>query len=240
MSAVTDKLCGGIYPLSIEQGLQKGEIYSIGGSRLYHHLCGFAFYYGEPDADSLGEIYKRFLSEKAELNRRFVLFVSDEKAKAFFGSKKDPGISERHFFEYQSHEPPALSELPKGMRLCEADSVLFDKLQGRVTPRFSWDNASDLISRGKGFCIMDGGEPAAWAFSAAVSSEEIDIGVETAERYRGRGLATIGAGAMVRYALGQHKRPVWACHCENVGSRRIAEKLGFVKTAECCTVYRKG
>lgn len=239
MSAVTDFSCGKIYPQSIEQGLQKGDIYTVSGHKLYHHLCGFAFCFGESEDAVCKEIYSRFLSPDAVTDRRFVLFVSDRKAKDFFGAKEDLNISCRYFFEYQHKEPPEIRELPQGMRFCEIGRELFNKLPGRITPLFSWDNADDFVKNGKGICIMKGDEPAAWAFSAAVSDKELDIGIETAESCRGQGLATIVGAAMIRYALGCGKTPVWACHSENAGSVRTAEKLGFVRTAECVTVSRR-
>ena len=87
--------------------------------------------------------------------------------------------------------------------------------------------------------MFDGDTPAAWAFSAAVSGEEIDIGVETAESYRRMGLASAAARGMLRYVLGVGKRAVWACHAGNAGSRRVAEGLGFTLTAECFTVRKE-
>lgn len=31
----------------------------------------------------------------------------------------------------------------------------------------------------------------------------------------------------------------WACHYQNIASKRTAEKIGFVKTAECSIIKRK-
>ena len=92
---------------------------------------------------------------------------------------------------------------------------------------------NSLAKQGKGYCIMHGEEIAAWAFSAAVSSEEIDIGIETVESHRQKGLAVIIAAKMVEYTISQGKNPVWACYYKNMASQRIAEKLGYIKTGEC-------
>ena len=84
---------------------------------------------------------------------------------------------------------------------------------------------------------MHGDTPAAWAFSAAVSDDEIDIGVETLERFRGKGLAAAAASEMIRFSLAAGKKPVWACHAGNIASRKTAEKIGLVKTGECLTIH---
>ena len=70
------------------------------------------------------------------------------------------------------------------------------------------------------------------AFSAAVSSRQVDIGIETAEAHRRKGLAAIAAKKMVSYVKSIHKEPVWDCDAKNTGSRRTAEKVGFQVIAE--------
>jgi RimJ/RimL family protein N-acetyltransferase len=70
-------------------------------------------------------------------------------------------------------------------------------------------------------------EIAATVFSSAVSHDEIDIGIETNEKYRKCGLATILAKRMVQYILEEQKKPVWECHTQNMGSRSVPEKVGF-------------
>jgi len=232
------KSCGAVYPLSIVGGFQQGDCFICGDNALLWHECGFAYTFGDAKMGALKKIHKQFLSPEAQPERRFLLFVTDEKARSFFEKKKDLVIGTRYFFEFRSEEP-AYRLLPKGMHLREIDGLLFDSLPGRITPPFSWDNATQFMTFGHGYCIMDGDTPAAWAFTAAVSSEEIDIGVETAPGYRRRGLAALAAEAMIRYTLGRNKRPVWACSSENEASRRLAEKLGFVKCGECLTVTAK-
>ena len=68
---------------------------------------------------------------------------------------------------------------------------------------------------------------AAVSFSAAVSSRQIDIGIETKEAHRRKGLAVIVAKKMTEYVLSIGKEPVWDCDAANVGSRATAERVGF-------------
>lgn len=102
----------------------------------------------------------------------------------------------------------------------------------------AYPKAESFLEKGKGYCVVKGGTVAAWAFSAAVSSTEIDIGIETDSEYRRLGLAEIAAKKMLNYCFEQNKRPVWACRQDNTASKKLAEKLGFVKTAECLTVKK--
>lgn len=102
-----------------------------------------------------------------------------------------------------------------------------------------WENDDDFLYRGKGYCIICKNDIASWAFSAAVSSKEIDIGIETSPQYKQKGLGMIVARKMIQYAIGQGRNPVWACHCQNIASKTIAEKLGFVKISECSIIKKK-
>lgn len=78
-----------------------------------------------------------------------------------------------------------------------------------------------------------------WAFSAAVSTKEIDIGIETNSQYQQRGLGFIVARKMIQYVISQGKKPVWACHYKNAASEKMAEKLGFNKKTECSVIKSK-
>ncbi len=60
---------------------------------------------------------------------------------------------------------------------------------------------------------------------------------ETNPQYMGRGLGTIVASKMVRYALDNGYEPDWGCDTENFGSASIARKLGFEESG-LHSVYR--
>lgn len=81
--------------------------------------------------------------------------------------------------------------------------------------------------------------PAAWAFSAAISDYEIDIGVETDAQFRRRGFAFDAAAAMCRDIISHGKTPVWACHAANIASQTLAAALGFVPAGHCITIRWK-
>lgn len=222
--------CGAVYPLSMAAGYQGGSVFTDGTSALFWHDAGFAYLYGRLDEPFLSQVHAMMTAPE----RRLVLFAENEPEKAYFREKTGLAIGQRCFFSH-SGSAPELPALPAGMRIVQIGGVLLRKLSGRVTPAFSWKEPGAFLQYGRGFCILDGDEPAAWAFSAAVSEEEIDIGVETCPAYQGRGLATIAAGHMIRFCYAQEKRPVWACSAGNTASRKTAEKLGFTICQACDT-----
>lgn len=231
-----DKMsCGAVYPLSIAEMIQHGDIYTSKGSTLFWHYSGFAFLYGVCDDNFLNCVYESFLSIGSITSRRFILFVTNERVKQFFLNKDNIISEKRYFFKYPNSFLIKTKILPANFRICEINRELFDKIQGTITPRFSWINSSEFLNNGKGYCVVDGKTVAAWAFSAAISADEIDIGIETKTEYRHFGLGTIVAEKMIQYCFEQHKRPVWACHSNNIASQKLAAKIGFVKASECDT-----
>lgn len=233
---------GKVYPLSIAQGYQQGDIYvdSISNTKtvLFWHFSGFAFISGEYNRSFLEAVYERIADKNGKNPRRFILFA-DEKTRSFFEAKADIEITRRYFFGFENKSFRKTIALPSDCELKSIDKNLLSKIKGRITPYFSWDSADEFLSKGKGYCVVCGEEVAAWAFSSAVSSDEIDIGVETAEKYQHKGLALAVSTAMIQYILVQNQTPVWACHYNNIPSAKLAERSGFQKISECYVIRRK-
>lgn len=227
--------CGIVYPLSIAEMTQQGDVFANNHSVLFWHYCGFAFIYGDYDEGFLNDVYKKFMNNDTN-SRRFILFISDEKTGDYFVNKDNTMLERRYFFEYRKSIHANNQVLPLNFKLCEISNELLYKINGNVTPLFSWNNSSEFLKKGKGYCILDGETVAAWAFTAAISDEEIDIGVETRAEYRHCGLGAIVANKMIRYCFQQQKKPVWACHSNNIASQKLAEKIGFVKISKCFTI----
>lgn len=107
------------------------------------------------------------------------------------------------------------------------DRSMFDAARGSVIPRSFWDDAEQFLRGGLGFAVLLDGEPASVAFSSFVIDRELELGIETAEQHRGRGLALWVCAALIDECLARDLRPVWACRLENTASYRLAERLGF-------------
>lgn len=235
--------CGKVYPLSIAEEIQDGEIFANSindhSAVLFWHHSGFAFLAGKPDETFLEKIYELILNKNNTNPRRFILLVKDEKIEKFFQLKENIILEKRYLFEYPKKERSVDFNLPAGYELREINTSLLSGIHGNIVPSLFWKDIDKFFERGKGYCIVHDNHIAAWAFSAAISSKEIDIGIETDKDYRNRGLAAIVANRMIQYAVEEGKAPVWACHYQNIASKRTAEKIGFVKTAECSIIKRK-
>ena len=223
---------GRVYASSVIQDYQDGKVYTLGNSAVIHHHCGFAFLIGNPTEEELSALYREMMRQDFG---RFLLFCDEERIVDHFRDLPGVCIRGRYFFEYPlSDSKPA--EVPQGYVLQEIDEELALMLKGRITLSFSWRNFDEFKKSGKGYCLTVNNKPVAWAFSAAVSDDEIDIGVECLEEYRHQGLSAVVVKEMIRYILDAGKKPVWACQDTNEFSGKLAEKCGFIRTGECCVI----
>ena len=215
-----------VYPMSVTEGRQSGCIYTNESESvvLIRHRGNFTFIYGTPDENDIREIHELILSEQLKFLCQDNTLA--DKLQLYGGVELIP----RDEYCYPHDKAPDF-DIPDGYSLHSIDEKLFNRLTGRVVPSLYWKDYEEYSKNGRGICIMHGNEPASWAFSAASSSLECDIGIETSEAYRRRGLAFIAAAAAMMEMLPE-KRPAWTCQRSNLGSARTAEKLGFIKCGD--------
>ncbi len=216
-----------VYPLSIASGTQDGDIFTDDkGCVLFWHYCGFAYICGDPGSHVLEDIYQQFFV--SETARRFVLITDLDSVSGYYSGRDLISIDKRIEYTHDGlpDKPPLLDE---NFVVENITAHNIADIQGRITPAFSWKD-SDSFLRG-GFGFMAGSREdrsfAAVAFSSAVSEEEVDIGVETAEAYRHHGLASYLAYRMCVEILREGKKAVWAHAETNEGSRKTACSVGF-------------
>jgi predicted GNAT family acetyltransferase len=85
---------------------------------------------------------------------------------------------------------------------------------------------------------MDGGRPAAVAGGWDDCDGLLEIGVDVARDYRGRGLGIAVVSAMARLIADRGDIPTYYCGPTNVRSHRNALACGFVPVASAARVVR--
>jgi len=113
---------------------------------------------------------------------------------------------------------------PKGFELCALTQSLLNKNTGDA---FTWISPAYFLEHGIGFYLLDGDTVASKCHSVFIGAGMIEIGVNTAEAYRRRGLATITASALIEHGLERGVTPNWECWWDNEASAALAQKLGF-------------
>ena len=217
-----------VYPMSIVEGLQDGRIIPDDENNvkavLFWHFCGFAYLSGDVDETFLQRIYEDFFLVENE--RRFILITDNPKVIHFFSNKEDMESDKRVEYHFDTLTQEDCKCDYKVERINELN---FDKIQGRIIPSFSWSSKEQFLENGFGYVAMDGDRVVAIAFSAAVSSDEVDVGVETDENYRHKGLAKALADIMCREIVSTGRKPVWAHAISNEGSKHTALSVGFAE-----------
>ena len=229
-----------VYPLSIAEGYQSGDIIADNVTDvqcvMFWHYCGFAYLSGKVTEPFLNRICEDYFRKETE--RRFILIADDDKVIQFFEGKDGLVMDRRKEYRFGDDVTFSKENLQTDLRIEKIDASNIKAIQGRIIPAFSWDSDDAFLKNGFGYVAMDGEKFSAIAFSAAVSSEEVDIGVETNEAYRNRGLAKILAGYMIREILTTGKTPVWAHAAGNTASMKTALGVGF-KEIHSNTIIRK-
>ena len=225
---------GAVYAYAVASGLQSGMMFSDNAehSLLVRHSCGFALLFGRTDEKTLRTAGEMIL-DPAPYARMF-LFAPNEETVSFFAGDTAFAMGRRLFFRY----PDDASVPPENTGAAAITADILEQISGGNIPSVSWDSPEAFLQHGGGFCEMRDGIPASWAYAAAVSERETDIGIETDARYRRQGLAFSAASAMIRRVRQAGKTPVWGCRAENEASKNLALALGFVQTGECVTVMK--
>ena len=239
ISWAKNNTCNRVYPLSIAQNIQSGDIFSDDvinpKTVLFWHYCGFAYITGSPSAEILNEL----VSDICDRNRRRLTLITDDDFTVRFLKEKGYEFSDR--IEY-SYDEGFVSDLSNNdtIEISRIDESNIHKITGNIVPAFSWEEKR-FLQNGFGYAAFIDGKFGGVAFSSAVSSSEIDIGVEVESGYRGRGIATTLARRMCEEIIAEGKRPVWAHAASNTGSMKTALKCGFIrkKINRFCLIKQK-
>jgi len=118
--------------------------------------------------------------------------------------------------------------LPQDCEIVRTDKKIYKEMTGTVIPGNFWDTAEDFIKYGIGFSLISNKKLASTAYSAFIHDDKLELGIETMSEFRGYGFAQMTCSALIDYCIENNYEPVWACKLENIGSHRLAEKLGFI------------
>ena len=101
-----------------------------------------------------------------------------------------------------------------------------------------WGSAAALVRESVAAGAVVDGELVAVGFAGYASDRHAEVGVVTREDHRNRGLSTAAAALVCAELVRSGKTPVWSTSEENVASRRVAAKLGFVEVSRRVYVNR--
>jgi RimJ/RimL family protein N-acetyltransferase len=128
--------------------------------------------------------------------------------------------------------------IPAGFSMQRVDAGLLakglknrDDVEGWILAE--WHSVDAFFEQGFGFCLVHDNDIVSWSLSDYVSGDRCEIGINTDGDYRRRGCGTLTAAATAAYAVAHGFSGIgWHCWDNNAGSIRVAENVGFAKTAD--------
>ncbi len=101
-----------------------------------------------------------------------------------------------------------------------------------------WPSLERFLEKGFGTVAVIDARIICWCTAEYVSKSKCGIGIEVIDEFQNKGIATATAVHFLEHCLNQNIIAHWECDKDNIGSVRVAEKVGFEKTEE--TVFWSG
>jgi RimJ/RimL family protein N-acetyltransferase len=114
--------------------------------------------------------------------------------------------------------------------LARADLANIEPVREEI--RWMWSTEERFDAHGFGYAAVTRERVICWCTAEYVSAGRCGIGIATEQAYERRGVATATAAQFVRYCQQRGIAPYWECQSDNIGSTRVAEKVGFERIAE--------
>lgn len=138
----------------------------------------------------------------------------------------------RYYFPFSSLDQKILYSIEldtsNDFRLVKIEEQHAEKLKeelGEEYHIYHFSSFKEFVNKGCGYCIVKGDEICAATIAAVRSKNQIQIQVNTKEKYRHMGLATKTSAALLRYCLENEINADW--DAANPISRKLAMKLGY-------------
>ena len=150
-----------VYPCSIAEGFQSGDIYVNEGADvetvLFWHYCGFAYFSGSVSERILREL----VNSVCQQDKRRMLLITDAELAIRFFRQKGEEIGRRIEYEYAGQ----IDSTNMNIDIRKIDSDNIHAITGRIIPPFSWKE-TEFLNNGCGYIAFDHERYCGTAFSA--------------------------------------------------------------------------
>ena len=116
-------------------------------------------------------------------------------------------------------------------RMLLSNAALANAEHIRAEIQWMWPSEDRFYANGFGWAAATESQLICWCTAEYLSAARCGIGIATVQALERRGIATAVASQFVREALRRGLTPYWECRADNIGSVRVAEKLGFTLIA---------
>ena len=95
-----------------------------------------------------------------------------------------------------------------------------------------WPSLERFLEKGFGTAAVIDASIICWCTAEYVSKNKCGIGIEVIDEFQNKGIATATAAHFLEYCMNQNIVAHWECDKDNIGSVRVAEKVGFERIEE--------
>jgi RimJ/RimL family protein N-acetyltransferase len=141
----------------------------------------------------------------------------------------DPDYDGRtlYFTERAPHDVGQNAELPAGYRLAPRDERLFQSSFDYESTLRSFGTLENVLKHTLGIVILADDMLVCEAATGAPTHVLIEVGVTTAESYRGQGFATLACARLIETCESHGYNTWWDCAKQNIPSVKLARRLGY-------------
>jgi RimJ/RimL family protein N-acetyltransferase len=229
------------FPLisAVIQKTQHGQVFvdqpETPNSAMVVTRFGFTFFLGSSRREGFNEGIAELFAGQDRLTPTYLLWYSPP---ANWQARLDSaGLDfvkrrERVRFDFRMEQATWLSEplVPEpGLGFENLTAALLPKIEKfgvQLDSRF-WSSAEDFVENGLGVCLMKEDEVVSLCYAATVVDGLAEVDVVTDPEFRGRGLASVTTRRFIKECVDRGIEPTWDCFTYNVGSMKLASKLGF-------------
>lgn len=239
---------------SVVEQKVRGTIYvdDIENAKTFYvlHPYGMSLLFGEPDNSEFNTRFKEYALNIHRVRDRHEwmqagsgdwdkvlsdLFADRLITSADNTMKQQAGIIELNTrvnfkFHRERFLMPTVADLD--VKIVRTDKQIFHDMKGSVVPSYFWNSEDDFLENGVGFSLLYQGKLASTAYASFIHGDCLELGIETVEGFRGNGFAELTCAALIDYCLANNFEPIWACRLENIGSYKLAQKVGFLPSLE--------
>jgi len=137
-----------------------------------------------------------------------------------------------YFTERSSHNDGQKFQLPAGYRFLLRNKDLFRRSFDYQSTLDLFGTMENVLKYTLGVAILHEDTLVCEAATGAPTQGLIEVGVTTAESYRGQGFATIACAKLIEICEEQGYKTWWDCAKQNTPSVRLAKKLGYQNEPE--------
>ena len=144
----------------------------------------------------------------------------------------------KRFYRFEQTLVPQLTAAVDGVhyQCIDADFLAQATYQNinavKAETAWMWASPTAFQRHGFGYVALLADTIVCWCTAEYVSECMCGIGIETVPEFQNKGIATATAAHFVDECLRRRIVPHWECDGQNVGSMRVAEKIGFVLHSE--------